>query len=333
MSAFQTKSSSDRMRHKRNLLLYQEEIRSHTVYRKDSPNYQFRFQMTDGKTQLYTTCIQEECVVLPYLSGRVEYTILTTTAITLQDILDHVPIINTSSSFTYTTEILDHSPSYVVHVIYKYTLSDSMDGFSFYNHDIPELSVCTWFNETCSNVNLTSFGNIPLSRGGNQFYTMNHLSISSETQPTLLPYTTGYQMFYQCADFSPIQLNWNFAHLTSMERMFYGCTLLNLPLIDWSVPKVTSMRQTFMYCTTLNPSVFQLTDTSLVVDMTQMFKYCAAFTTNIVDWNVSSVMNFSEMFYGCTNCTLNLSTWVVSVNALRTGFSLWSSVVPPSLWG
>ena len=331
MSQFQSNSSSDRLRHRRNLLLYKEEIRNPTTYHKDRPNYQFQLQMTDGKSQLYSLCTNlKECEGLASISGTVEMTILVTQPISHEDIRQHIPILNTFNSFTYTVHILDHYPSYTIQIKYTFLNNTSSDGFTFY-HTQPELAVYSWYNTYCSNVNITSFGGIPLSLEGNQFYSVHHLSISSSAKPTLLPNTTGYQMFYQCSQFSPIQLAWDFSNLTSMERMFYGCTSFNPTLLDWNVYNVTSMSETFLDCTSLNPVSFLLTNIN-VITMKRMFKGCSSFNTDIRSWNVSSVTDMREMFSGCTSCTLNLSQWNVTANTLHTNFELGSSITIPAVW-
>ena len=331
MSQFQSNSSSDRLRHKRNLLLYKEEIRNPTTYRKDLPNYQFQRHMTDGKTQLYSLCTNlKECEELASISGTVEIVILVTQPISHEDIRQHIPLLNTFNSFTYTVQILDYYPSYTIQIKYTFLNNNSTDGFSFY-HTQSELAVYSWYNTYCSNVNITSFGNIPLSREGNQFYSVDHLSISSTAKPSLLPNTTGYQMFYQCVHFSPILLDWNFTYLTSMERMFYGCTLFNPTLLEWNVNNVTSMSETFEGCTSFNPASFNLTPIN-VITMKRMFKGCSLFNTDIRSWNVSSVTDMREMFSGCTSCTLDLSQWAVSVDTLHTNFEVDSSITIPAVW-
>lgn len=331
MSEFQANSSSERIRHRRNVLLYKESLYFTPPYRKDLPNYTVKYLLTNGKTQLYTICnYGDECNSVPYAQGTVEYTILVNQAITSQDILNHLPLLN-ASAFTYTAEVLDHSPSYVIQIHYKYMLTDNSDGFSFYNTDLPESSVYTWYNTYCSNINITSFGNIPLSRAGSQFYSLKNLSIS-DTAPTILPNTTGYQMFQDCTEFSPVYMNWNLTHLTSMEKMFYGCILFNPPYLNWSIPSVTSMSQTFQDCTAFNPLVFQLSNSTQIATMYRTFKNCTSFNTDIVGWNVASVSNMNETFYNCTNCTVNLSTWNASIIAVHVGFSTWSPLVPPAVW-
>ena len=323
MSAFQPNSSSDRMRHKKNMLLYKEELRKPTPY-GNNPIYQFRTQLTEGKSQLYIACKNlQECVVLPSISGTLEYILLVNQPVTTQDILNHIPVLNTFQSFTYTVDVLDYYPSYTVRIHYKFINNDSSDGLSFY-------PVYTWYNTHCSSVTIVSFGNIPLAREGNQFYSMENVSISA-TAPTILPYTTGYQMFYQCIHFSPIQLEWNMSFLTSMERMFYGCTELNPVSLDWDVRNVTSMSEMFMNCTSFNPSSFSLTNTS-VVTMKRMFKGCTSFNTDIRSWTVYSATDMREMFSGCTSCTLNLSQWSVSIATLRSDFSLNTSIILPNVW-
>ena len=253
--------------------------------------------------------------------------------VTIQDIMNHIPLLNNNNSFAYSVQILDYYPSYTVKVNYNFINKESSsDGFSFYNAHIPETSVYSWYNLNCTNVTIVSFGDIPLSRAGHQFYSLENLSISTSTKPIILPYTTGYNMFYQCTQFSPIQLQWDMSYLTSMERMFYGCTELNPVSLHWDVRNVTSMSEMFMNCTSFHPSSFDLTNSTQIVTMKRMFKGCTSFNTDIRSWYVYSVTDMREMFSGCTSCTLNLSQWVVSVATLRAEFSLGTSIILPNVW-
>lgn len=336
MPEFEANSSSERMLRKRNMLLYKEEKTSPTTrtYNKHSPIYQFRFQLTNGKTQLYSTCTNlKECTVIPYTSGIVEYVILVQQPITNQDILNHLPILNTNNSFTYTVQILDYYPSYTIKISYKFTNKDSSsDGLSFYNSQLPETSVYSWYNFNCTSVTILSFGDIPLSRAGHQFYSLHNLSISDASKPLILPYTTGYNMFYQCTEFSPIQLQWDMSYLTSMERMFYGCSQFNPTSIQWNMNSIVSLNETFMNCTSFNPASFTVSNTGNVVTSRRTFKGCTSFTTNVVDWSLFNSTDLSEMFYDCTACEINLSLWLVSPSAVHTNFNTNSGIIPPLVW-
>ena len=336
MPEFEPNSSSDRTLRKRNMLLYKEEKLNPTThtYHKHSPNYQFRFQLSNGKTNLYTTCTSlKECLVVPYTSGTIEYIIMVNQLVTTQDILNHLPIVNTDKSLVYAVQILDYYPSYTIKINYKFTNRESSwDGFSFYNVQTPALSVYAWYNTYCTSVSIVSFGNIPLSRAGYQFYSVQDLSISSSTTPIILPYTTGYKMFYECINFSPIQLQWNTSVLTSMEQMFYGCSEFKPSVIEWDLSSVASMNETFMNCTKFNPFIFTLSNTSQVVTSKRTLKGCSSFTTDVRSWNLSHSTDLSEMFYGCILCSVNLSEWSVLPTALHVNFNTNSSVVLPQVW-
>lgn len=336
MPEFEPNSSSDRTRRKRNMLLYKEEQMHPTnrVYNKHSPIYQFRFQLNQGKTQLYSTCTNlKECTIVPYASGTLEYIIMVLDTITVQDIINHIPLLNNNNSFVYTVQILDYYPSYTVKVSYKFINKESSsDGFSFYNSQIPETSVYSWYNANCSSVTIVSFGDIPLSRAGHQFYSLENLSISNSSKPIILPYTTGYNMFYQCAQFSPIQLQWDMSYLTSMERMFYGCSEFNPVSIQWNLSSVVSLNETFMNCTSFSPESFVISNSNNVVTSKRTFKGCTSFTTNIRAWNLQNSTDFSEMFYDCTAFEVDLSSWPVSPSAVHTSFNINSAVGLPSVW-
>jgi len=336
MPEFEPNSSSDRTLRKRNMLLYKEEQTHPTTrnYNKHSPIYKFRFQLNSGKTQLYSTCTKlKECAVLPYASGILEYIIMVRETVTLQDIMNHVPLLNNNNSFAYSVQILDYYPSYTVKVNYNFINKESSsDGFSFYNTHIPETSVYSWYNLNCTNVTIVSFGDIPLSRAGHQFYSLENLSISTSTKPIILPYTTGYNMFYQCIQFSPIQLQWDMSYLTSMERMFYGCSQFNPVSIQWNIGSVVSLNETFMNCSAFNPGSFTISNSTQVVVSKRTFKGCTSFTTNLLAWNLSNSTDLSEMFYDCVALELDLSAWVVSPSAVHVNFNTNSSVILPNVW-
>ena len=53
-------------------------------------------------------------------------------------------------------------------------------------------------------------------------------------------------------------------------------------------------------------------DTSLITDMSELFKLQSNFNEDISGWNVSNVTNFNEMFKGASSFNQNLDSWVLN---------------------
>ena len=66
-------------------------------------------------------------------------------------------------------------------------------------------------------------------------------------------------------------------------------------------------------------------DTSLINDMSELFKLQSSFNDDISGWNVSNVTNFNEMFKGATSFNQNLDNWIlnsstsITMNAMFDG--------------
>lgn len=326
--AFTTNSSSEQISRKKNTVLYKDEG-LHSSY----STYQLKKQLTDGKTQFQKTCALTNCYTTPSLSGTLEYIIIVNNAVEIADIILNIPLLNIDSSFLYNVEVLEYYPSYTIKIRYTLLKQTSLfDGLSFYNPELPSASPYLWHNLNCSNVSIVSFGGIPLSRAGYQFYTLIGLSISASTTPTILPNTSGLNMFFQCTQFNPIRLNWNMASLISMDRMFYGCMAFNPQDIQWDTSSVLNMDDTFVNCDAFNPVSFNL-NVGRVISMKRTFSGCAIINVDIRSWNVIHVTDMTEMFYNCTSWTMDLSDWPVYIGTIRLGFNTGSSIIPPSVWG
>ena len=53
-------------------------------------------------------------------------------------------------------------------------------------------------------------------------------------------------------------------------------------------------------------------DTSLITDMSDLFKNCYNFNDDISNWDVSNVRDMSNMFYGAISFNKPLNNWNVS---------------------
>jgi surface protein len=328
MSAFETKSSSEQTSRKKNIVLYNDEG-LHPSY----STYQLKQQLTKGKVQQNQTCAISNCYTKPSLSGTLEYIIIVNNPVDVSDIILNIPLLNIDSSLLYNVQVLEYYPSYTVKIRYTLLKQTSLfDGFTFYNNELPSISPYLWHNLNCTNVFIVSFGGMPLSRAGYQFYTLTGISISPNTSPTILPNTSGLNMFFQCTQFNPVRLNWNMSSIISMERMFYGCMAFNPETIEWDTSSVTNMDDAFVNCEILNPPSLNL-NVSNVLTMRRTFSECSAMNVDIRSWNVNNVTDMSEMFYNCSSWVMNLSDWPVYVGTIRTGFNTGSSIIPPSVWG
>ena len=327
MSAFETNSSSEQIARKKNMTVYKDE-----GLRSSYSTYQLKQQITNGKNQQYQTCLIAPCYNTPILSGTLEYIIIVNKQVTLADIILNIPLINVDASFVYTVEVLEYFPSYTIKI--RYTLLKQVsnyDGFTFYNNLLPTSSPYLWHNINCTNVSIVSFGGMPLSRAGYQFFTLINLSISPTASPMILPNTSGLNMFYQCTQFNPIRLDWNMVNIISMERMFYGCMTFNPESISWDTSSVTTMTDTFYNCTSFNPVALPL-NVSNVTSMVRTFSGCSSINVDIRSWNVNNVTDMSEMFYNCVSWEMDLSNWPVFVGAIHSGFNTESPIIPPSVW-
>jgi surface protein len=134
---------------------------------------------------------------------------------------------------------------------------------------------------------------------------------------------------------------WDVSSATDLSYMFSGAMQFNQDLSSWNVASVTSMRGLFqgtifnqdlsswgkciigVNCLALYlspPSLFLMidssniyvvyTDTSSVIDMSEMFLNATKFNQDLVTWNVSQVVNMQSMFYVATSFNGNVSTWV-----------------------
>ena len=313
MSEFIPNSASDQLLRKKNRLVY--------IHNKSSlyPNYELKYQVSHGKTETIDSCHLQECTYSGY-SGTFQYILLVSQPVNNNDILNHVPILNDSRSFMYTVDIAGSYPSYTVSVDFRYDSMENNDGMSFD-------TMSAWYTAYCSNVFIVSFGLIPLSRSGNQFYEMSMISISPNSYPVILPSTTGKSMFYGCTNFSPIQMNWNFSNLISMEQMFYGCIHFNPLSIQWDTSSVLNMNSTFYHCSMLNPPSLLL-DTSKTTTMISMFEGCTSINVDVRNWDVMQVVDMSRMMYNCPNWRIHLTLW--PTGSIHTDFNTLSPLIIPS---
>lgn len=59
--------------------------------------------------------------------------------------------------------------------------------------------------------------------------------------------------------------------------------------------------------------------TIFVTDMSRMFMFASAFSSDISKWNVSEVVDFGDMFHGTRKFNSDLSSWNLSSAILLNG--------------
>jgi surface protein len=144
------------------------------------------------------------------------------------DISIHLPVINTSNSFSLlnTNVDVDVSGNKTTVTIY-FELNNSSeilgnDGLTFNKNQ----DVINYYKNN-SNIEITKFSGIPLSRAGEQFANLPNLLISTTDTPSILPNTSLNKAFYNCSNFNANISSWNVSSVTNMNSMFQNALLFN----------------------------------------------------------------------------------------------------------
>jgi surface protein len=272
------------------------------------------------------------------MSGTFTFQFDSTDSNYANQVTSNLPVINTSGSFTTLTSSLSTSGSTTtVTVTYAYTTISDEDGCSF-NY------VTTFFNDAnISNIQITNFGGIPLSKSGSQFRNLNYLtSVTTSSSPTILTGTTVSNMFNSCNQLTTLDLsNWDTSGITDMSRLFYNCqTIASINVSNWNTSNVTTMNDMFFTCPVLE-TITGLSGWNVanVTNMSNMFTQCYLLSSlnDVSGWNVSNVTNMSNMFSVLSAITsLNLSSWnvsnVLSIDGMFNGSNSLTSIGNVSGW-
>ena len=120
------------------------------------------------------------------------------------------------------------------------------------------------------------------------------------------------EMFRNCADFNGDITGWDVSSVTDMEELFDGCESFNQDIGSWDTSSVTTMRRMFYDCLVFNQDIGGW-DTSSVTDMDQMIRYAEAFNQDIGSWDVSNVTTMNYMFENATDFnnggSSNINNW------------------------
>jgi len=217
--------------------------------------------------------------------------------------VDYNPCLNNDGSFTLlqrSYEIDGDTATVYIDFIFDDVGASASDGL--YLHGI----------NSSTNMVITTFGGIPLSRLGRQFKQyIGEFPVSATNIPTLLPNTSGLEMFYESNKFNQDISGWDVSTMTTMSHMFYESVRFNQDVGGWNVSAVTTMSYMFYNCTSFNQDIGAW-NVGSVTDMSYMFRHASNFNQNLGSWNVSSVTDMSFMFFRNYMFNSDISAWNVS---------------------
>ena len=120
------------------------------------------------------------------------------------------------------------------------------------------------------------------------------------------------EMFRNCSDFNGDITGWDVSSVENMEEMFDGCESFNQDIGSWDTSSVTNMKRMFYDCIIFNQDIGGW-DTSSVTNMDQMIRYAEAFNQDIGSWDVSNVTTMNYMFENATDFnnggSSNINNW------------------------
>ena len=230
-------------------------------------------------------------------------------------VLKNLPFVTTNSCMVIdSSSCVLSSGTAKVSVTYTFTDNGSTnDGLRFY-------SVYSYYNDSSiSNLQITSFSNVPLARNGSAFKELTKLtSINTSDTPTILSNTSFYSFAESCTSLTDANISdWDVSNVTTMSFAFLYCRKLTSvgSLSNWNVSNVKSFESTFNNCSLLT-EIGNLSNwnVSNVTNMNSVFNSCKMTSVgSLLNWDVSKVTNFNAAFYGCSNLTsLDMSDWDVS---------------------
>jgi surface protein len=130
------------------------------------------------------------------------------------------------------------------------------------------------------------------------------------------------EMFKNCVDFNGDITGWDVGSVQNMEELFDGCENFNQDIGSWDTSSVTNMKRMFYDCLIFNQDIGGW-DTSNVTNMDQMIRYAEAFNQDIGSWDVSNVTTMNYMFENATDFnnggSSNINNWNPSSVSIFTG--------------
>jgi hypothetical protein len=162
------------------------------------------------------------------------------------DFTPYLPVLNADSSFILSVTQSPLASSIVSPITtpilitmscnYKFTDNGTTnDGVTFNN---PSLK--TFYNTHTSDLTITQFAGINLSRGGSQFTGLNSIKITDTVSPSILSNTSLSNCFSGLSAFNNDIRAWNTVGVINMNRMFENATIFNKNISGWNVTNVLS---------------------------------------------------------------------------------------------
>jgi surface protein len=196
-----------------------------------------------------------------------------------------------------------------------------------------------------ASLNITSFGQIQLSRASTSAFANFKGSITSSTLPTIATNTnftslfevTDEELHIPSANFGNIG-SWDVSGVINMSGMFYNCELFTQNISGWNTSACTDMSTMFRIdwytgrtsvfnvditswntsaCTNMASMLYgnfifnrdvSSWDVSNVTNMTYLFGFCRIFNYDISNWNTLACTNMSSMFQDCSAFNIQLET-------------------------
>jgi surface protein len=213
------------------------------------------------------------------------------------DYANYLPIINTDGCFTITKITVTPTLAKNITVQMEFTFNEAPstnDGLSFAN-------VHSFYSEFTTGLTILKFNDIPLSRGGFQFYNLPIIQISAIDSPAILT-NTRLNGFIANSGFNSDNINsWNLSNLSpDYSYMFWYGYAFNQDISGWNTTGVTNMDY--------------------------MFNGAVAFNKYIGAWNTGAVTSMINTFYNATAFNQDLSDWYVANVTIHTDFAKGSPI-------
>lgn len=242
---------------------------------------------------------------------------------------DAIPIFNGDNGFKNLSIVLEPSfPKYNTDVTlyiywdFKDNISETIQSGVTFNKTVTR----DWWNNKASNIDITQWGGIPLSRAntslspivisdGQQFYNLNSFEkISATDTPSILTNTKFNYIFSSSGFFNGYLSNWNTYNVIDMNNAFSFATEFNngdngdnrsKPL-TWNTSNVTNFSGMFRFCIKFNQSVSydpinNYWNTSQItnnINMQFMFNDAVIFNNGDISGGNSKKMNWIINFVG-----------------------------------
>ena len=237
-----------------------------------------------------------------------------------------IPVINTDSSFTLTTNTYTSGTKTIVNVEFVYASITNNDGLKFYDQ-------VSYSNN--SSLLIYSFNSIPLSPSafapiassdfGSQFRGFTGTILASAGVPTIVSNTSLASAFrdtgsMSSSDYGDIA-NLNTTNAVNMSNMFDGATNFDENIGGWNIANVTDVSLMFFNATSFNQNIDSWNISSLS-SLTNLFLQATSFNSPLNSWNVSNITDLSFTFRSASSFNQPLNNWNVSnVTALTLTFS------------